>query len=414
MKRIFIFEPECSGPAGHALNSLRQYSIFFKKKLKVICITNKSLNKKYFFKEAKILNIINFKEGCFKIQNFINSPKNLFFFLFKVINLFIATSFKYKILNLLQVIKKIYFIPRYIPDILKFCSDFQIKSGDIIFVPSGRPHILQSLTFLFLYDQNNFPTIHFRIVHPIKFRKNKDNFYKYLNFLNENEIINKKIFFYAENEKYKKTLERFHKLNTVIFNGLSITDSIKSKNKINISFLGESNVHKGFRKIPKFIELISKKKYFGKIQINVQILNIKKTTRDISIYLKVLSRKFKNLKILEGPLSNRKFENELKKTDIMPLLHSPNRAKNFGSGFLYTCMGSEIVMIIPKNINMWKKLIPFKSYLEAKNINEYVTQTGLIVKKLDHYKQLAKKTKIKYLESVNKNKLIERIISNEY
>ena len=61
MKRIFIFEPECSGPAGHALNSLRQYSIFFKEKLKVICITNKSLNKKYFFKEAKILNIINFK-----------------------------------------------------------------------------------------------------------------------------------------------------------------------------------------------------------------------------------------------------------------------------------------------------------------------------------------------------------------
>ena len=98
----------------------------------------------------------------------------------------------------------------------------------------------------------------------------------------------------------------------------------------------------------------------------------------------------------------------------MPLLHSPNRAKTFGSGFLYTCMGSEIVMIIPKNINIWKKLIPFKSYLEAKNINEYVTQTGLIVKKLDHYKQLAKKTKIKYLESVNKNKLIERIISNEY
>jgi hypothetical protein len=414
MKRIFIFEPECSGPAGHALNSLRQYSIFFKEKLKVICITNKSLNKKYFFKEAKILNIINFKEGCFKIQNFINFTKNLFLFLFNVIYLFIEITFKFKILNLLQVIKKIYFIPRYMPDILKFFSKFQIKSSDIIFIPSGRPHILQSLTFLFLYDKNNFPTIHFRIVHPIKLRKNKDNFYKYLNIFKENNIINKKIFFYAENEKYKKTLERFHKLDTVIFNGLSITDSIKSKNKINISFLGESNVYKGFNKISKFIELISKKNYFGKIQINVQILNVKKTTRDASIYLKVLSRKFKNLKILEGPLSNRKFENELKKTDIMPLLHSPNRAKTFGSGFLYTCMGSEIVMIIPKNINNWKKLIPVKSYLEAKNINEYVTQTGLIVKKLDHYKQLAKKTKIKYLESVYKNKLIERIISNEY
>ena len=44
------------------------------------------------------------------------------------------------------------------------------------------------------------------------------------------------------------------------------------------------------------------------------------------------------------------FEKELKKCDIMPLLHSSNRAKTFGSGFLYSCMGSEIIMIIPKNL----------------------------------------------------------------
>jgi hypothetical protein len=414
MKRLFIFEPECSGQAGHALNSLRQYSIFFKKELEVYCITSKLLNNKYFFKESKILNIINFNEGCFKIINLKNFTKNLFLFLFKVIYLLIFISYKRKTLNFLRVFRKILFIPRYIPDMLKFFLDIEIKNSDVIFVPSGRPHILQALAFLFLYDRNNFPQIHFRIVHPIKFRKNKDNFFKYLEIFEKNDAINKKIFFYAENNKYKKTLERFQKLDTTIFNGLSITNTSKLKNKINISFLGESNVYKGFKKIPKFIKLISKKKIFKKIQINIQILNIKKATLLSEKYLRVLSKKFKNIKILEGPLNNFEFEKELKKCDIMPLLHSSNRAKTFGSGFLYSCMGSEIIMIIPKNISNWKKLIPVRSYLEAKNINEYVAKTELIIKKLNHYKKLVKKTKVEYLKNLKKNKLIKRIVESKY
>ena len=67
-------------------------------------------------------------------------------------------------------------------------------------------------------DKKNFPTIHFRIVHPVKFRKNRDNFFKYLDFFENLKLINKKIFFYAENNRYKDTLERFHKLDTSIFN----------------------------------------------------------------------------------------------------------------------------------------------------------------------------------------------------
>jgi hypothetical protein len=414
MKRLFIFEPECSSQAGHALNSLRQYSIFFKKKLEVYCITSKLLNKKYFFNESRILNIINFNEGCFKIINLRNFAKNLFLFLFKVIYLLILISYKNETLNFLKVFRKIFFIPRYIPDMFKFFLNIKIKNSDVIFIPSGRPHTLQALAFLFLYDRNNFPQTHFRIVHPIKFRKNRDNFFKYLDIFKKNDAVNKKIFFYAENDKYKKTLERFHRLDTTIFNGLSITNASKLKDKINISFLGESNVYKGFKKIPKFIELISKKKIFKKIQINIQVLNIRKVTLASEKYLRILSNKFKNIKILEGPLNNFEFESELEKCDIMPLMHSSNRAKTFGSGFLYSCMGSEIIMIIPKNISNWKKLIPVRSYLEAKYINEYVAKTELIIKKLNYYKKLAKKTKVEYLKSLYKNKLIKRIVENKY
>ena len=414
MRRLFIFEPECAGPSGHALNSLKQYSIFFKRKVKIFCITSKLLNKNFFFKESKISNIINFNEGCFKISNFKNCIKNFFLFFFKIIYLFFLISYKFKLIKLCKAIKKIYFIPRYIPDILIFFLRFQIKKTDVFFVPSGRPHILQALAFLFLYDSNNFPEVHFRIVHPIKFRKNRDNFFKYLDIFYKHKVLNSKIFFYAENEKYKKTLERFHKLNTTIFNGISIKKSIKSKKKINISFLGESNIYKGFNKIPKFIELLSKKRFFKRVQINVQILNVKKETKNVEINLKILSKKFKNLKIIEGPLSNSKFEEELKKCNIMPLLHTYSRAKTFGSGFLYSCMGSEIIMIIPKNINNWKNLIPAKSYLEAKRISEYVNKIQFIIKKFKYFKKIAKKTKIRYLENLNANKLIKRIVYSEY
>ena len=122
----------------------------------------------------------------------------------------------------------------------------------------------------------------------------------------------------------------------------------------------------------------------------------------------------RTIETFEYALNNFEFEKELKKCDIMPLLHSSNRAKTFGSGFLYSCMGSEIIMIIPKNISNWKKLIPVRSYLEAKNINEYVAKTELIIKKLNHYKKLVKKTKVEYLKNLKKNKLIKRIVECKY
>ena len=86
--------------------------------------------------------------------------------------------------------------------------------------------------------------------------------------------------------------------------------------------------------------------HIHEIQINIQVLNIRKVTLASEKYLRILSNKFKNIKILEGPLNNFEFERELEKCDIMPLMHSSNRAKTFGSGFLYSCMGSEIIMII--------------------------------------------------------------------
>ncbi|MAK12345.1 MAG: hypothetical protein CMI73_01535 [Candidatus Pelagibacter sp.] len=412
MKRLFIFEPECSDPLGHSLNSLRQYSIFFKKKLNVYCITNASLKKKFFFKEGKILNIISFKEGCFKIKDFFNFTKNLFFFIYKIFSFVVFVIYNKSLFKFISACTKLCFVPRYIPDLYRLKKYKKINNKDSIFIPSGRPHILQSILFLYFLDKKNFPTIHFRIVHPVKYRKNRDNFFKYLDIFENFKLINKKIFFYAENNKYKETLERFHKFDTSIFNGISITKSEKSNKNIIISFLGESKNYKGFYKIPKLIKILQKK-YLKKLKFIIQISKRNKEIHSTSLELRKIALLNKNVKIIEGSLDNLEFEKYLSITDIMPLLHPLNRAKTFGSGFIYTCMGAEIIMIIPKGASDWKKVIPYKSYLEADSIDNYVKKIDFIINNLNKYNRLVQITKKAYLNEIKNSKLIKRILKNE-
>ena len=270
---------------------------------------------------------------------------------------------------------------------------------------------MQSIIFLYFLDKKNFPTIHFRIVHPVKYRKKKDNFFKYLDIFKNLKLINKKIFFYAENDRYKKTLEKFHKLETSIFNGVSVTKTKKLKKNITISFLGESKIYKGFDKIPKLINNL-KKKYINQINFIIQISNKSQEINSTSTEIKKIASKNKNIKIIEGSLDNLEFEKYLSMTDIMPLLHPLNRAKTFGSGFIYTCMGSGIIMIIPRGANDWKKVIPCKSYLEAGSVNSYAKKINLIIANIDKYKKLAAKTKKVYLSEIKNSKLIYRILNN--
>jgi len=413
MRRIFIFEPECAGSSGHALFALKQFSNFFKKKLKVFCITSKHLNKKNFFPEAKILNIIHFNEGDFKFKNIFKFIKILFFFIYKI---FIFFSLAMKKKNFLfSTLCKIKFIPRYLPDFYNLILTKRISNNDIVFVPSGRPHILQFLVFLFFFDKKNFPEIHFRIVHPIKYRGKKDNFYKYLEMIFKEKVINKKFFFYAENQFNKKTLEKFHNLEAVIFNGISLNQKNKKiQSNLVISFLGDSKIYKGFNKIPNLLKILQATKFSNRIKFIIQISNFDLKIKSSILEIKKIATKFNNISLIEGPINNNEFNKYLKNTDIMPLLHPINRAKTFGSGFIYSCVGSEIILIIPQGVENWKNRIPGKSFLEARTVKDYAAKIQFIIKNINYYKELAKFTKKNYLKNLSKNKLIRRLMYNDY
>ena len=304
-------------------------------------------------------------------------------------------------------------IPRYFPALLNLTHRLCINNNDIFFIPSGRPAILQSLYFLINIFPEIFPKTHFRIVHPVKWRGSyKDNFFKFLKYFIQKKLINKKLFCYAENIFYKKTLEKFNKLNTTIFNGLNYTKKVKKNLKvITIGFLGSSKKFKGFHKIPFLIENLHKK--FNNLKF---IIQINKPDNDLDFIIKKifkLKTNQRNIKIYNGTIKNNEFTNILNKINIFPLMHSKKRAKTFGSGFIYTAIGSGICMVIPKDVSNWKRVINGKSYLEASSDSDYIKKISTIISNYPKFLKLALKTRKNYYNDLKNNSLITRIINNQ-
>lgn len=181
-KKLIIIEPECKSPSGHGLSSLQNYYEFFKSSQNVICVTNKNLKKKYFFSK-KIFNYFSVGEEYFKIKKIIDfffiTPKYFYFF-FQCMCLLFEIIFDKKFKIFLKCFCFNSFkIPRYLPDLVNILKKIKIKNNDNLFIPSGRPITLQALYFLINIYPEYFPNIHFRIVHPIKWRGRKDNFFNF-------------------------------------------------------------------------------------------------------------------------------------------------------------------------------------------------------------------------------------------
>ena len=112
-------------------------------------------------------------------------------------------------------------------------------------------------------------------------------------------------------------------------------------------------------------------------------------------------------------IKNNEFTNILNKINIFPLMHSKERAKTFGSGFIYTAIGSGICMVIPKNVSNWKRVINGKSYLEASSDSDYIKKISTIISNYPKFLKLALKTRKNYYNDLKNNSLITRIINNQ-
>jgi hypothetical protein len=193
-----------------------------------------------------------------------------------------------------------------------------------------------------------------------------------------------------------------------VFNNiLNFYSRQNNKRHLTIGFLGESRKDKGFDKVPDLIEKIIK--INNNFRFIIQISRISREFKFVQDRIIKLAKGNKKIKIITGYLNFHSYRNMLKKVDIMPILHTPQQLKNFGSGIIFSSLTNEIPIIILKNNNYIKKLFKFKSYLEAKNIDDYAICVYKIFRNYNYYLAQAKKQSNLYKSKLINDPLINRI-----
>ena len=93
----------------------------------------------------------------------------------------------------------------------------------------------------------------------------------------------------------------------------------------------------------------------------------------------------------------------------MPILHDVKRLNTGSSGVIYSCITNEIPLVIPKDCSYLKKILVFKSFEEAIDINGFVKKIILINNKFNSYLKEAKKLSKNFNNNINDSVLIKNL-----
>ena len=164
--------------------------------------------------------------------------------------------------------------------------------------------------------------------------------------------------------------------------------------------------NKVFNEIPKFIQTINE--YDKNVNFIIQFSNVDHQTKKTVNFLKTLSLKYKNIQIINKYCDYGEYRKILQKITIMPLLYDLEQIR-LGSGVLYSCVSHEIIPIIPNNSDYLKEILSPNSFLEANNIDSFVSNTLAIVKNYEVFLSSAKKSSEKLSQSIKNDYLIKNI-----
>jgi hypothetical protein len=412
-KKIILFEPEMLSAKGHFLDNLIESTCLFKKKFQVLWFLNKNFNpeKNHIPKNITIKKII--ESNIFKRKN------NKFFYLVEEIGFFFTNIFdiifflfffifKRKMFCFLGALRSNYFVlPRYFKKFYLTYAKERLNENDHIFFQSSRRKDLALVSFITQIEKK-FPKIHMRFFLPPT--KRFKGSYFYLNKIKK-LIKNKKIYLYSLGEYTKKTIEK----NIMLKNSVELSNLPYSfynrpfKNKIlNVGFLGEARINKGFHLIPNLIKLINQSGH----RVNF-LIQFSKASKEVIKYkeeLILLSKKYKNIKIIEKYCDYLEFRKLLEKIDIMPIMHDANQINTITSGILYSSITYEIPSIIPKKCNFMSDTLVNKSFEKYNNFSECVNKIKLISKNYSYYLKEAKKNSLVLKEKLNNDPLKKNFI----
>lgn len=414
-RKLLFFEGEMTGGKGHHLDNLIEATIFFKEKFNITWFTNENFEKQNLFipnqtEVKKIINTNKFIRNENKLFYFLNE---IYFFFSNICEIFFFTFYflhKKKLYIFIKTLISNYLIiPRYFrPFYLEYIKE-NIGDYDQIIIQSCRTKDIALIYFLTSIEKN-IPKIHIRVLYPPK--NNFKGFFFYLNKIKK-KILNDQINIYTEIDYSKKLIEKQCKdlKNRVfIFNQIYTFYSKKKEGQpINIGFVGDARVNKGFNKLPEFIEkLYSKDK---NIRYLIQFSKTyEETTETRNILMKMASR-IPNLEIIEKYCDYLEYRNLLKKINIMPLMYPASHLNVVGSGVFYSCLTNEISLVIPSGSNYLKNLLNYKCYEEAKDTDDFVNKSILIAENYSNYLREAKRQSTEYKLKIKNDPLVKKILN---
>jgi hypothetical protein len=414
-RKLLFFEGEMTGGEGHHLDNLIEATIFFKKKFNIIWFANKNFEVKKLFipYKTKVKKIIN-------TNRFIRNEKKLFYFLNEIIFFFnniyeiiFFTFYFFRKKKLYVFIKTLIsnylVIPRYFGKFYLEYIEENIRDYDQIVIQSCRTKDIALIYFLTSIEKN-IPKIHIRVLYPPK--NNPKGFFFYLNKIKE-KILNNQINIYSEIDYSKELIEqqcKDLKNKVFIFNQIyTFHSKEKESQAINIGFVGDARVNKGFNQLPEYIEkLYSKNK---NIRYLIQFSKINNETAETRNILIKMASQIPNLEIIEKYCDYLEYRNLLKKINIMPLMYSASHLNVVGSGVFYSCLTNEISLVIPSGNTYLKKLLKYKCYEEAEDTDDFVNKSILMAENYSNYLREAKKQSAEYKFKIKNDPLVKRILN---
>ena len=412
-KKLVLLESEMQAPNGHFLDYLIESTIYFQDKFNIIWFLNKNcdLKESYIPKNVEINKII--------ISNYYRRNKNKLFYFFEEIFFFLKNFYdifyftvhfikKKKFINFFKTLFSNYFIiPRYFKSFYFGVLNFNLNENDHILVQSCRRKDISCIYF-FSNIEKIFPKIHLRVFYPPK--KRFKSFYFYLSKI-ENFMKEKKIFLYTEHgykeELFKNELNNKYLVNTVtpIF---SFFERFHTNYTLTIGFVGQARKDKGFHLLPELILKLEKRK----INLNY-LIQFTSTNKDTEIYknqLLSIAKDNSRVKIINKYLDFKEYRNILSQIDIMPMLYDVKHLTMGNSGVIYSCITHEVSLVIPNDCSHLKKFLIFKSYEEARNLDEYVEKIIFMKNNFILYLSEAKKLSLDLKNTIKNSSLVRNIV----
>ena len=404
--KLVLIESEMFGPKGHFLDNLIETTKTFENQNKIYWLINKRFQDEgtYIPKNIKIIKTISSNYFKRKKNKLFYLLEEIFFILKNLLEIIFYSFFFLKEKNFLKffnALKSNFFIlPRYFGSFYMEYKKLKLKENDNIFFQTARRKDMALINFLIKIDENH-PKFHIRVMLPpkIKFK----GFFYYLNQLKSAMNV-KRVFVYTWSD-YNFNYFKKNSISKIGIYKSNIPWSFYKRNnlrkKLVIGFAGDARKARGFQHLPKIINILKKnKQQFNYI---IQYSKISDDLLDVKKELIKLSKKDKNIFILEKYCDYKEFRNILKKIDIMPIIHSAEEINKITSGTMYSCISNEIVTVIPKGTNFMSNIMKYKSYEKAGNLDDYARK---IVKVSKNYKFYLKNVKLNSL-------LLKRILEKD-